>query len=851
MLQFFRRLWNSLLPGRADARFERELAAHLALLEDEYQRRGLSPGEARRAARLALGGVEQTKERQRDARAFRWLDDARRDAVYAVRMLRRHPIATAAATLSLAIAIGLNAAVFSVVDWVLLRPLPYPDSHELVHVLTIDRASTAGPDGLTHEEFDAVSGAAALESSVAFTTTMRVLAGPAIDPVHVMVCRTDGDMFGTLGVQPMIGRGFTDDEMQSGTPVVLLGDELWQRSFSADRGIAGRVVSLDGAPHAIIGVMPPARGYPRDADLWRPMSGAERASDDRELSVIARLRREVTVLEATTEMSGLVGAVSNDRRVAWVDELQATDVGAVRTSLRLLLAAALLTLLVACANVAALVGARGADRAGEIAVRTALGATRARIFGQLIVESIVLVLVGGALGLVLGRWTLDALVATAPLALPRLTEISLDGRVLALGVAATVLTGFLVGVAPALRLSGLSRASVLNRLAWQRASGRPHARRALVLAQIAVAVVLTTGAGLLIRSLHYLVSQNHGFRPDQLVAVRVFPPRSLDIDVSQLFRDLAASARSIAGVEAVTWTMRLPTQVGGLRATLQVAGESEARAVWRPVAPNYFDTVGIPLLAGRAFTAADQYGAVGVAVVNRSFVRDLLGGRSPLGRQVVSSFAKRPFQIVGVAGDISPAGESDQPAVYVPVEQAPIAEGHLLVRAHIDAQLVMPVLADRLRRTAPALPFDRVSRVAAVLEDSRAVTRFLSQVAGTFAGLALLLSMIGVYGLTAGEVAARWREIAIRLALGASRREALWTVIRPCMLVLAAGATLGLLGAVGMGPVLGSLLSGVAATDLETLVAAPMLLAGIGIVAAMVAAIGVLRAEPAATLRSE
>ena len=851
MRRFFRRLLNSLFPGRADERFERELASHVALLEDEYQRRGMSAEQARRAARLALGGIEQTKERPRDARALRWLDDGRRDAVYAVRMLRRHPLATAAAALSLAIAIGLNAAVFSVVDWVLLRPLPYPDPHELVHVLTIDRASAASPEELTHEEFAAVTDAASLTRAAAFTSTTRVLAGPAIDPVHVIVCRTAGDIFGTLGLQPIVGRRFSADEMQSGAPVLLLRYDVWQRSFSADRTVVGRVVSLDGVPHTVIGVMPPARGYPRDAELWRPMTGAERASDDRELSVIARVGRDVAIAEAATELSGLVGAVSKDKRAAWVNELQASDAGAVKAALQLLLAAALLTLLVACANVAALVGARGADRAGEIAVRAALGATRARIFAQLIVESIVLALAGGALGLVLGRWALDALVATAPVALPRLVEISLDGRVLALGMAATVLTGFIVGVAPALRLSGLSRASVRNRLAWHHASGRPHARRAVVLAQIAVAVVLTTGAGLLIRSLHYLVSQNHGFQPDQLVAVRVFPPRSLGIDVSQLFRDLAAAAGTVPGVDAVTWTLRLPTQVGGFSATVQIAGEREARAVWRPVAPNYFDAVGIPLLAGQAFQAADQYGAAGAAIVNRSFVRDLLGGRSPLGRQLVSSFAKRPFQIVGVAGDISPAGEADRPAVYVPVEQSPIGEGHLLVRTDFDAQLVVPVLADRLRRTAPALPFDRVTRVAAVLEDSRAVTRFLSQVAGLFAGLALLLSMIGVYGLSAGEVAARWREIAIRLALGASRRDALWTVIRPCVVVLAAGATLGLLGAVSMGPVLGSLLSGVAATDLTTLVAAPVLLAAIGFIAAMVAAIGVLGAEPASTLRGE
>ncbi len=852
LIRFLRRLVNVFRPGREEMNLDREVASHLLLLEDEYRRRGLPADAARRAAHVALGGVDQTKEQHRDARAFRWLDDARRDVVYAIRMLRGHPLATTTAVLSLAIGIGLNAAVFSVVDWVLLRPLPYPASHEIVHVFTAPKPPGTGPGGMTHDEFRALADAAALRASAAFTNTTRVMAGVGIEPVHVMVSRVTGDLFATLGVHPDVGRPFSQDEIATGAPVAILGHRLWQRRFSGDRQMVGRTILIDGAPYTVVGVMPLDREYPRDAEVWRPFTTVERASDDRELSVVARLRHG-TPVDASAEIATLTHVASNGARTAWVDELQRTDVGNVRAALQALFAAAMLTLLIACANIAALVGARGADRAGEMAVRGALGATRSRIFGQLMTESLLLAIGGGLLGLLLGRWALDALVAMAPVSVPRLTEISLDGRIVGLGLAATLLTGLGVGLAPALRLSRLSGTSVVNRLAWHRTTPHPNARRALVLAQIAIAVVLTAGAGLLIRSLQHLVTLDHGFTPDRLVAVRVFPPRSFDGDAQQLFRELAAASETLPGVDAAAWAMRLPTQVGGLRPSIGLQGEREltARAVWRPVSSTYFDTVGIPVTAGRRFVSTDTPQAPRVAIVNGVFIRDVLGGRSALGVRLTTSYTEQPLTIIGVVGDVTPAGESDRPALYVPVEQSPIGEGHLLVRTKGDPQLVISALGNRMRAVAPSLPFDRVGRVAEALEESRAVTRFVTQVTATFAGLALLLSMIGVYGLTAGDVSARWREVAIRLALGSSRRDALWTVLRPCTAVLTAGTALGVLGIVGVGPGLASLLHGVGTADVPTLAVAPILLSGIGLLAAVIAARRVLGTDPAATLRSE
>jgi predicted permease len=849
-----RRLVNVLRPYRDEAELERELTSHLLLLEDEYRRRGMSADAARRAAILALGGVDQTKEAHRDARSWRWLDDVRRDAVYAMRMLRRHPIAAATTTLSLAIGIGLNAAVFSVVDWVLLRPLPYPDAHELVHVFTARRAPVTGPSGVDYGEFAAFAAAPALRESAAFTNTTRVMSSVGIESVHVMVARVAGDLFATFGMVPEIGRAFTRDEMAAGARVVILGHQRWQRSFSADRQIVGRTVSIDGAPHTVIGVMPSDRGYPRDAEVWRPLTAAERASDDRELNMVGRLRSDVTMDRASMEIATLAQASSKGARTAWVDDVQRTDVGSVKAALEALFAAAILTLLIACANVAALVGARNADRAGEMAVRGALGATRSRLFAQLMIESLMLAMAGGVLGLLLGRWALEALVALAPVSVPRLTEISLDGRILGLGVAASLFAGVSVGLAPALRLSQVGRTSVLNRLGGHRLTPHPNARRALVLAQVAVAVVLTTGAVLFIRSLQHLVLLDHGFRPDRLIAVRLFPPRSFDGDAQRLFQDLAATSETVPGVEAVALSMRLPTQVGGLRPSVSGFRERkfDARAVWRPVSATYFDTVGLPVIAGRRFAGTDTRQAPRVAIVNTAFARDVVGTPSPLDVQLTTSFTDgEAMSIVGVVGDVTPAGEPEQPAIYVPLEQSPIGEGHLLVRTQGDPRAVIPVLRSRLRERAPSLAFDRVGRVAEALEESRAVIRFVTQATTSFAGLSLLLSMIGVYGLTASDVSRRWRELAIRLALGASRRDALWTVIRPCVAVLSAGTALGIVGAVAVAPGLASLLQGVAAADVPTLTVVPILLGSIGLLAATVAARRVLRSDPAATLRSD
>lgn len=850
--RFLLRVLNLLRPDRAEKALARELAAHLALLQDEYGRRGLPPEEARRAAALALGGVEQAKELQRGARSFLWIDDARRDVSYAARMLRRSPMAASAAILSLALGIGLNAGVFSVVDWVLLRPLPYPLPHQLVRVFTASITPVTGPSALTPAEFERFAQSASFGPSAAFTTATRVLGAAGVEPAHIVVARINGDLFGTLGVLPAIGRSFRHEEVAAGAPVVILGHELWRRQFQEDAAIAGRAVTIDGAPHTVVGVMAPDRQYPREAELWRPLTAREREGDDRELSMIARLRGDVPIARANAELATLARAMSKAVRTAWADDVQRTEVRNVRRALNALLASTLLILLIVCANVAALVGARGTDRAGEMAIRGALGATRARLVTQLTTESLVIAAAGGALGLLLGQWTLRLLVAVAPVSLPRLSEITLDRRILAVGLAVTVLIGLGVGLVPAFRRSRAAGSLGLHAVGWNRSTRRSSVRRVLVLVQVAMAVMLTIGAGLLARSLKNLMAIDNGFAVDHLVAVDLYL-RGNGGDPRALFRELTENAESLPGVRAAAVSMQLPTQLAGLRAPVRIVGGSESAAATtlRPISPRYFDTLGVLVTAGRAFASTDTQAAPAVAIVNSTFVRDILGGGIAVGARLTTPLVRAPLSIVGVVADVTPAGEPDRPAVYVPVDQVAVGGGFLLVRAQDDPRSIVSALANRIRAVAPNLAVDRVRRVAETLEQGRSMTRFNTQLAATFAGLALLLSAVGIYGLTSGEVSARWRELAIRLALGASPGGVLWTVVRPCAGVTVAGAATGVVGAQAVTPSLASLLHGVDPADVPTLLAAPTVLVAVGIIAAVLASARVLWAAPGETLRGE
>jgi predicted permease len=831
-----------------------ELRFHFEQHVEQHMNTGLDREEAVRRARLAFGGLDQIKEECRDARGIHVIEELWRDLSYGLRMLRRRMLLSAAAIATLAIGIGLNAAVFSVVDWVLLRPLAYPSSHELVKVVS-SGSSPAGAGSLTYAEFESLSTAPSLRASAAFSTATRVIAGAGAEPAHIVVARLAGDLFGTLNVYPTIGRAFTNSEAASSAPFVVLSETLWRRRWSADPGVVGKLVTIDGQSHTVVGIMPEGRGYPHDADVWRPLTPAEREDDDREYVMIARLASGISADRANLEIATLASAGSPGTISIWAEGLQRAEARDVRTALVALLASTGIILLIACANVAALLGARSADRLSEFGVRSALGASRARLLRQLLTEAVLLAVVGGAAGLVLGRWALDLLVNLAPAGMPRLEEITLDMRIVAIGAVATFVVGLIVALAPVRSISQCDLRGGTAALGVGRASRRTAGRRTLVAAQAAMAIVLTVGAGLLGRSLQHLVSIDHGFTPDRLVAIQLTLRGTVTADSSQLFGDLIESAEAVPGVHSAAAAMRLPNQLTYLRVPVDVIGRppgSTATVTLRPVTPGYFGTVGIPLLAGRNFGREDRRSAPRVAVVNTAFVREVLRGGSAIGTRLRTEMFDGESVIVGEVANVTPAGEADRPALYVSTEQLHIGGGgSLLVRMADSPQAVLPALVSRLRRVAPNLAFDRVDEVAELLASGRAATRFNMRLVSAFALLALLLAAVGVYGLTAAEVVSRWRELGVRLALGATRCEALWTVMRSSAMALSIGIAVGLIIAAVVAHGMKSLLLGVGPTDGVVLVSAPMLFVIIGLAASALAALRVLKADPAAILRVE
>jgi predicted permease len=844
-LGLFRRL-TALMPQTYRQRHREEAVDLMTqLAADAYRTRGTA------------GVVAVTTSAILDLLSFlpalqlrRRLSALRRDVPYAVRALRRRPVASAAAITTLAIGIGLNAAVFSVVDWVLLRPLPYPAPHELVRIFSTGGGGRVSPShDISHAEFLQLSGSGALRSATAFSTAARIMSGRGVEPVHVVVARVGGDLFGTLGVRPAMGRAIEPAETAGSAGVAVVSEVLWRRHLSADPAIAGRTITIDRQPLTVVGVMPAGRGYPHDADLWRPLTVQERASGDRELAVIGRLSPGTSPEQA----SAAIATMSNAQgRRSWVERLQRTEVRDVRRALIVLLLSSAAVLLMACANVAALAGARGSERAAEIAVRGALGASRGALIQQLLTEHVLLAAAGGAAGLMLGGWTLNLLIAAAPAGLPRLDEIALDGRVIAVGAAVTLLAGLLVGVAPAWRASRLDLRAALGRAGSARASGR--GRRWLVAGQTAMALVVAVSAALLARSLQHLVTIDHGFAADRLLAVELSLRGGVTNDVRGLYRDLVSAAEGIPGVRAAAVSLRLPTQITSLRASIRGTGirdAAPATAMLRPITRRYFETTAIPLLAGRPFAATDQRSTPRVAIVNAAFVRDLLGGASALGTTLTTNLFDDPFTVVGVAANVTPAGEPDRPALYVTLDQIEVPGGSLLLNIDGDSRAIVPELTARLKAIAPALARDRIHRVADDLAEGRAAARFNTQVVSSFAALAVLLAAIGVYGLTAGEIAIRRQELAVRMALGATRRQVLAAVMRPSAVAIGLGLAIGLVATLGAGRWMTSLLYGVTPTDPATLAIVLSILSATGLAAATLAAARVLRTDPAPVLRAE
>lgn len=804
------------------------------------------------------------------------------DLRYAIRKLAGAPGFTFAALLTLALGIGANSAIFSVVYGVLFRPLPFPDSQQLVRVSSslngnppIDAFSS--PNYLDLAELADVFAGAAASSRGTLTLT------GAGEPTDLNVSVVSANFFDVLGVRPQLGRAFSPAENEPGNRnVVILSRALWQQRFGGDPGILNQSLLLGGNAFTVVGVMPSGFSYPSNTDVWVPLEYSEafRSEGSRGgfyLSVIARLRDDVPLERARAAVDALARRIDE----AWdppgfpvtlamvTTPLREAIIGDVRTPLLVLLAAVGFVLLIACVNVANLLLARASTREAEIAVRTAIGAGRSRIIGQLVTESVVLGLLGGLLGLVLALWGTAAIVGMQPGDLPRISEVRVDGAVIAFTFGISLVAALLFGMLPALQSASMNPYDALREAGRSQVGSRrsQRLRTGLVVAEIAFAVLLLAGAGLLIRSFATLMDVDPGFRSEGLLTFPVGLPGGTypdDARRSMFVEQYLERVRALPGVAEAAAVSAAPLAAGTLRVGFSIEGEGEVSSEQvmdiRVVTPGYFRLMGIPLRGGRDVEPSDRAGTQPVAVVSEAAVRRYFRDGDPIGRTITMGWARdaQPdgvtATIVGVVADVKlyELGEAPLPTVYFPHAQVGVPGMSMIVRAAgANPLLPVPGLRDELRALDPNLPLDDVQLVDDILADSVAQPRFYMMLLLLFAGVAVILAAVGIFGVMSFAVAQRRREIGIRMALGAPHASVLRLVLREGMLVTAVGIAIGLTAAVALTRVMESLLYGVAATDAVALIGATLILAATALLASCLPARRAASLDPLLALRAD
>jgi putative ABC transport system permease protein len=854
-------------------RVERDLAAEveswLELLEQEKRAAGLAPDEARRAARLELGGVEQLKEQVRTARAGALVDQCLQDLRYGARVLRRNPGFAVAAVLTLALGIGANSAIFSVVNGVLLRPLPYIDSERLVVL-----------EGVQYRgEFLELQQRSRTLDLAAYEGPRPVSLTGEGEPVRFEGTGVTAGLFALLGVQAVLGRAFEPgDDGPGSEPVVILGHGLWRQRFGGDHGVLGRSLRLDGVTRRVVGVMPAGFHFPApDTVLWTPttIDPADRLQLwSTGFWMIGRLRPDATLEHARAEVAALAPQMRelfpwqmppDYGARATAIPLRDRLVGDVRPTLLVLLGAVACVLLIACANVGNLLLARGLARQKELAIRSALGAHRSRLVRQIFTESSLIAALGGACGLLLAATALALLQAWAPASLPRLPEVAIDRRVLEFTMAITLLSAVIFGAAPALRATASTLQPALGD--GGRGGVSRHRRRlagALVAAEIALAVVLVIGAGLLTKSFWRLLQVDPGFRPDRLVAATVTPPefRYRDVPARRAFyRDLLERLAAVPATGDAAVSDRLPFGGGNWGSVFIIEGRPDpAREggdwpwsrVMAVASEEYLRVTGTPLLRGRGFTPADTAEGLPVVLVSDWLARRYWPDEDPIGRRI--RFPGSAWHtIVGVVGDVKWEGLAEAPAgaLYQPLGQGRAGAMRVLVRSNADPAIVATTVRTVVASLDPDTPVDDIRTMEQLIARSVERPRLAAVLVGAFAVLGLLLGAIGVYGVIADAVGQRRQEIGVRVALGATTGRVRAMILREGLVLALAGAGAGLAGALAVTRLLSALLYGVSPTDPLTFALVPLLLVAVALLASYVPARRATRIDPVAALRAD
>lgn len=865
-LRAMRRARALLLGRRLDRDMDEEIAFHLEQEARERERLGASPERARRDARLAFGAVERVREEGRDARGVRPLHDLGGDLRFALRVLARSPVFTIVAVATLALGIGANTAIFSVVYSVLLRPLPFPDTPSLVSVWD---------GGHSRAEFVGVrDGTRTLESVAAYMPGIGVGLSGVGEPIRLTSAAVSADFFRVLRVQPALGRFFqAGDDAVGGGSLVVLGHALWRDRFGGDSTIIGRSIALDGVSRTVIGIARPGFSYPSsETRLWFPLELDPGKPGDfwgaYGHRIVGRLRPNVSEAQVRDDVVRIATQLQRDNPV-WrpqlPDYLQGIEVSGlqqqlVRGSQRLLyvlLGAVGLVLLLACANVANLLVVRGAARDRELSIRTALGAGTGRLTRQLLVEHLVLAGIGGTIGVLLAIVGVRVLLDLLPASTPRLAEVTVDSAALGFALLVTLATGSIFGIGPARRLARVAPGAAL---AGARASQGGRQRRlaaGLVSLQIAIGVVLAVGAGLLVRSFSRILDVDPGFAAAQIESAQVSPPQARYATsdqkralASQLLEQLARQP----GITAAAITSQLPfDQTNHLLATYIEGWTTDPNKLElfeiRQVSRDFFATMGIPLQRGRTFDATDVATAPRVVIVSETAMRRFWSGRDVIGGQLRFPWPGW-LTVVGVVADVRNndlTGEV-RPTLYVPYDQDPDAPFAVIARGSGATAAITQAIRTSVTNVAPDAPISSERTLASLVSDSLSSPRAAAVLLVSFGLLALILGSIGTYGLVAYGVESRRREFAVRIAIGARRSSVIKLVLGEGARLALIGIVVGIAGALALSRAIRGLLFEIAPTDPVTLVGAPLLLAATALVACAIPAWRATRIDPNASL---
>ena len=870
--------------GREDEAFDEEILEHIALLEKRYRAQGMSARDAARAARRQFGNVTALKERQRALRGILSPTEWWRDIRFGARMLAKRPGSNAAVVVALALGIGANTTVFSIVDAVLLRPLPYSHPERLVEVESSERMDGFESSAVSYPDFfDWRAQNRSFNHLVSYHDTSLTLTGVQ-RAVHLDGEVTSWDLAPMLGVGPELGRGFRPEEEKFGTRVVLISHGLWVSQLGSDPSVVGRTIHLSGEAYTIEGVMPATFRFPINApqnSFWTTLAvdndGTPKAQTanrgDHEMRVMGRLKPGVTVAQANSDMNAIAARLAKQypdtntqHSSARVESELKAMLGDTRTLLLVILGAVGLVLLIACGNVGNLLLVRAREREREMAVRSALGGTRARLVRQLLVESVMLGMFGGAAGSALAFVSTPAVLRLIGNSVPRAADAGVNLPVLGFALAVSLISGLLFGLAPAAKSARGDLLSPLKDGGRSETGGRHRLGSVVIVGQVALGIMLTAGAGLLVTSFIHLTRSSEGFNPDHVLTFKFETPDSRYSNTRAEFnREYFEKLRGLPGVESAGGSMLLPMTDNSAHIAFEnpehplPKGQLEGTSM-DMVSPSYFRTMEIPLLSGRDFTDTDTEKSPQVMIVNQAFAQRYFHGENVLGKKLKPGTSNGPTTppswrtIVGVVGNIRTAATEREmdPMYYLPASQLPNwCCMYSVVRTEMESLSLEPEVRDLVASMDREIPITDVRTMRNRVGLELAQPRFAMILLSAFAGLALVLTVVGLYGVIAYSVALRTREFGVRMALGAPRRSVLQMVLRQAAVLVVVGMALGIGATLASSSLLGSFLYGTGARNPVVLASVCGLVVVTGLMAAYLPARKAMRVEPATALRYE